>query len=147
MLKAGAHSPQNDARVAAQKTMESLPLKAELLSALLQPPSLGPVTPSPVSKRAKIGKEGPTPSPQLASEAIQGAHTIRASELIASYAQDKVMYLWELSLSLRGHKSQLADSHPTYKVKQSCLTQSTKGENDVLRHICFCIWGGNRLLV
>lgn len=72
LLEIGAHSPHNEVRLAAQKAVEPLQLKADILSSLLQIPSLGPQTPTPVSKRAKKGKEPSTPKPTPTPKIIQG---------------------------------------------------------------------------
>lgn len=74
LLETSAQCPQNDIRLAAQKALEPLVLKAEILSPLLQPPSLGPLTPTPTAKRAKITKEPRSPQPAALTKATQGMH-------------------------------------------------------------------------
>ena len=58
LLDISANSPSNDMRTAAQKALGPLVLRAADLVPLLQPPSLGPPTPTPAFKRAKTSKEG-----------------------------------------------------------------------------------------
>ena len=72
LLETSAQCPQNEIRLAAQKTLEPLTLKAEVLSPLLQPPSLGPLTPTPTAKRAKTGKEARSPQLSQIAKATQG---------------------------------------------------------------------------
>lgn len=80
LLELCAHSPHNEVRGAAQSALEPLQLHADVLTALLQTPSLGPPTPTPVHKRAKKSKDIAAAQAATTPASVQGV-TLAADQL------------------------------------------------------------------
>lgn len=54
LIDISAHHASSELRSAAQMALEPLPIRADELIHLMQPPLLGPATPTPALKRAKL---------------------------------------------------------------------------------------------